>query len=378
MKNIVYVGIDVDDNAFHGHAVENDSEKTFSFTCRPNVAHLVKKLNALRGENGELKICYESTYLGFSLQRDLSAHGWHCDVIASSLIPKKPGKFVKTDKIDCRSFARNYRNGELSIVHVPDAEEECVRSIVRSRKFLKEQSKELKRHILSACRCAGIHYRTEEGKGREYWTAVHREWLSRQTSKHKSQVFQFNIHSLLMHLKQVELEIGCYEKEIARLAQSSFYKKKVDSLRCYRGLDTLSSMTLITEIGDISRFAHPRKLCSYAGMDLREYSSGGKEHRFSMSKMGNRHIRTGVIEACQSSARIPRVSKRLKEMRKGTDERYIAIADRCMKRLHQKSSRLLCRGKEKNKVKVACGRELLCFIWESLRGVDREFKAVEA
>lgn len=128
-------------------------------------------------------------------------------------------------------------------------------------------------------------------------------------------------------------------------------------------------MSLIVELGDVKRFDHPKRLASYAGMDLREYSSGGKEHKYSITKHGNRHIRTAVIEAAQYAWQPSRISKRLKQKRKGVETKLIAIADRCMSRLHSKAIRLLYKGKTKNKVKVACARELLCFLWESLNAV---------
>jgi transposase len=124
---------------------------------------------------------------------------------------------------------------------------------------------------------------------------------------------------------------------------------------------------MITELGDIQRFNHPKKLASYAGMDIREYSSGGKERKFSITKMGSSRLRTTVIEACQSVWKTPNVGRAVKERRENVDEKIIAIADRCMLRLHKKSTRLLFAGKNKNKIKVACAREMLCFVWEALR-----------
>ena len=125
-------------------------------------------------------------------------------------------------------------------------------------------------------------------------------------------------------------------------------------------------MGLILELGDIKRFSHPRKLTSYAGMDLREYSSGGKERKYSMSKMGNRHIRTIVVEACQGVKLKPKLCRSLKKRREGMPVQYTEVADRCMKRLYKKSTHLLLAGKPVNKIKVACARELLGFVWESL------------
>ena len=174
---------------------------------------------------------------------------------------------------------------------------------------------------------------------------------------------------LLNQTETIQQQLDLYNEQIEQIAQQDMYKKKVQALICYRGIATLSAMTLITEIGDIRRFGHPSKLTSYSGMDLIEYSSGGKQKRFGMSKMGNRNIRTTVIESCQNVFSIPRINKELKKRRKGVEMKLIGISDRCMKRLYKKSSRLLLRGKIKNKIKAACARELLGFIWESLNEV---------
>ena len=159
------------------------------------------------------------------------------------------------------------------------------------------------------------------------------------------------------------------QRIIEELANSEKYKKKKDALCCFRGVATTTAMTLITEIGDINRFSHPSKLTSYAGLDIREYSSGGREKKFGITKLGNSKIRTAAVESCQKSSLEYRISKRLKANRKGQPEEIIDIADRCMKRLRKKSLRLQHKGKHINKVKVACAREFLCFTWEALRAV---------
>jgi transposase len=129
-------------------------------------------------------------------------------------------------------------------------------------------------------------------------------------------------------------------------------------------------MVIVTELGDIRRFSHPNKIVSYAGMDVAEYSSGGKERRYSMTKMGNGHLRKILIEASQSANRLPVLNRELKRRREGATLQQKAIADRCMKRLHSKSLGLLYKSKPMNKIKGACAREMIGFIWESLNLVS--------
>lgn len=365
-NQILFIGLDVDDKAYHGGVLSADRSERSEFSCKATLGALVGKLKKLQEGGRTLKVCYEATYVGFSLYRGLRSHGFDCDVIAPSLVPRKPGDQVKTDRLDGNKLAEYLMSGHLTVIHVPTQEEEAVRDVVRSRRFLKDQVKAVKLHILSACRRMGLSYR-ESGKVTSYWTQVHFQWLEKQGKESSFGGLKFNLGQLIDHVKLLEKQVETYDIEIERIAQMPFYQVRVQALCCYRGIDTLTAMTFVTELGDINRFRHPRQTTSYVGFDLQEDSSGGKEKRFRITKMGNRHLRTAAIETAQTAFSPPRLSKRLKQQRKGIDDKYADIADRCMRRLHKKSTRLLYGGKAKNKIKVACARELLCFVWESLK-----------
>ncbi len=160
-----------------------------------------------------------------------------------------------------------------------------------------------------------------------------------------------------------------YDKAINELAETEKYKKQVSSLVCYKGIKNIFALVMITEIGNIKRFKHPRQLVSWMGMDIREYSSGGKSNRLGITKHGNRYLRTAFIESNQRIFRAKSIGADLKQRRKDIDPELIQIADRCMIRLAKKGSRLLFAGKHTNKVKVACAREMVGFVWESLNKV---------
>jgi transposase len=254
---------------------------------------------------------------------------------------------------------------ELTMVHVPAESEERVRDLIRGRSFLQKQRKCLKQYILSQCRRAGLHYKQELGSTKSHWTQTHEKWLEAKINKSGAEL-QYTLRSLLFQVESLREQISGYDEEIERIGRAQAYQERVKALICYRGIGKLTAMTIITELGDIRRFGHPRRVTSYAGLDLREYSSGGKEKRYAITKMGNSHIRRSVVEACQSVFKQPCLSRRLKADRAGVEAQYIAIADRCMRRLYKKSHRLLHAGKNRNVVKVACARELLSFVWESL------------
>lgn len=369
MDRILFVGLDVDDKAFHLCGVTKDGEQKFQFSCRPNAGVLATKLTEQVGTEMRAKLCYEATYLGFSLQRDLSKRGFDCDVIAPSLVPIIPGQKVKTNRLDCEKLAVCLSKNDLTKVHVPSAEEEAVRDLIRGRKFLSNQLRRHKQYVLSFCRRQGWHYREEQGKKASYWTTAHFAWLERMKKSEEFAANKFTLGSAVDQVKHVQVQIELFENEMDRIAETPFYRRKVQALMCFRGIGKVSAMTLLTEIGDPNRFAHPTQIASYAGMDICEYTSG-KEKRWSITKMGNHHLRTASVECCQSASKPPKISKRLKAQREGVDKNFIDIADRCTRRLYQKSSRLLFAGKEKNKVTVACARELLCFVWEALKAAS--------
>ncbi|MCU7930194.1 MAG: transposase [Candidatus Thiodiazotropha sp. (ex Codakia rugifera)] len=170
-----------------------------------------------------------------------------------------------------------------------------------------------------------------------------------------SPALRYNIASLLLlrQLKGLNNILAEYEQQIETLAKTQRYEKPVQALTCYKGIKNIFALTMITEIGDVKRFAHPRQLTSWIGMDIREYSSGGKYNRFGITKQGNRYLRTAFIEANQRGYRTARISKDLKARRAHSAPEFIDIADRCLSRLNRKGNRLLNAGKHPNKVKVA-------------------------
>jgi transposase len=366
-KNLFYVGIDVDDKSFHVAILCQISNDLQEFKCAPNVTSLLKKLNKF--DSDRLVICYEASHLGFSLYRSLVEKGYRCDVIAPSLIPELPGKKQKTDKIDARKLAEYHMKNLLTKVHVPSFDEEMDRDLVRSRKFLALQSAKQKNKITSFCRTLGWHYKQETG-AKSYWNSRHLAWLEKKINTCANTSLKINLTILQRQFEQTLANISLFNTEIENLAMTEKYSKKVAALNCYRGLDTNSSIAIITELGDINRFKNPSHLMSYCGFDLVEYSSGGKERKYSMSKDGNKYVRSVAIEACQYALMPPKASTTLRLRRHGIDEALISIADRCMARLYKKGTRLLFAGKERNKAKVACAREMLGFVWESLRAVS--------
>jgi transposase len=364
-KKIVYVAIDVDNTSFHGAAITHDTGELSAFKCKPDGGVLKKKLLELFASHYEIRLCYEASYIGYSLCRFLRKSGIHCDIIAPSLIPVKVGVRVKTDRLDATKLAVYYAKDMLTPIYIPTEEDEEVRDIIRSRNFMMHQRKRLKTHILSACARYDINFKEETGR-KTNWTDLHIAWLKKRLKVLRRPVCRLDIEMLLAQYTSLSESIEKIDAEIQRISQEERYKKSNEALCTFRGIDTLSAMTIISEIGDIRRFAHPRQLTSYAGLDVAEYSSGGKERKKGITKTGNKRIRTILTECCQTVTNQPILSKRLKRFRATQPQEIIDISDRCMNRLYKKASRMLYAGKHRNKIITACSREMLGFIWEAL------------
>ena len=227
-----------------------------------------------------------------------------------------------------------------------------------------QQQGMLRRHIQSLLRRNGFHYKAETQR-KAHWQSHHYGWLER-TVEGCSGSLKVNLSLLLRQLRSLDATVAAYGEEVEALAVGPRYRESVQALTCYKGIKHLFALTMITEIGDVKRFAHPRQLASWMGMDIREYASGGKSHRFGITRQGNRYLRTAFIEANQRGYRSARLGKDLKARRSTIEREYIAVADRCLRRLNRKGNRLLLAGKHPNKVKVACAREMVGFVWESL------------
>jgi transposase len=368
-QNILHVGLDVDDTQYHGSAFNRATGEIIDFRCRPTLKGLLTQLDKLqRHFRGlSIRLCYEASYVGFCLQRDLRAHDVHCEVVAPSSIPSPRGKAVKTDRIDAGQLAQFYANDLLTIVQPPDAEQEPDRDLLRTRQKLLRQREQLRRHMHALLRRNGLHYKAQTGY-KSHWTKPHYAWLQR-TIKGSSGSLQVNLNLLLCQIRGLDGALVAYGQRIEELAGTPRYREAVRSLTCYKGIKNVFALTMITEIGDIQRFAHPRQLMSWIGMDIREYSSGGRHNRLGITKQGNRYLRTAFVEANQRGYRSSRIGKELKARRQDSTPELIAIADRCMRRLNKKGNRLLLAGNHPNKVKVACAREMVGFVWESLNAV---------
>jgi len=357
-SNTVFVGLDVHKASINVAVIPADSRRVTETWQIANqkraVARLAKKLKGYGADT--IEACYEAGPCGYVLQRQLVAEGLCCQVIAPSLIPVRPGDRVKTDSRDAKHLAEHLRAGLLTEVHPPTPEEEAVRDLVRAREGAK-QDQTRARHRLSKFL---LRY-GKEYEGRT-WTLKYRAWL--RGLRMVTPAAQKVLNTYLLAIEQVEERLSQLDLEMAEIASQEPYRDPVGWLRCLRGIDTVTAMTIIAEIHDFRRFESPRRLMAYLGLTPSEYSTGEKSRRGGITKTGNNHVRRVLVEAAWSYRHRPAVSAELRKRRTGQPEGVIAIADRMQQRLHRKYWRMKeGHKKHHNVVTVAIAREMVGYIW---------------
>lgn len=324
---------------------------------KAKIRAMVRKV--LKKAPGDVLFCYEAGVCGFALQRQIWAEGADCIVIAPSLTPTKPGLKIKTDRRDAKDLVAYLRAGMLTEVHPPDEEAESARDLVRSREGAVKDLTRARHQISKFLLRRGIIYRDGE-----QWTQKHYKWLcslrfdlARDTAVYNDYICE------MLHRKD---RLAILTKSVEELAKEERYAEAVGWLCCFRGIKVITAITLITELFSFGRFECPRKLMSYLGLVPSEHSSGESEKKGSITKMGNRRVRSILVQASWNQAKQLRPSKDLAKRREGQPDWVIKLADRAMVRLHKRYWHLVSSGKTPNKATVAVAREMVGFIWATL------------
>ena len=313
-------------------------------------------LKRLKGIPGEVRCIYEAGPCGYDLQRYLTDNGIDCEIAAPALIPKKAGDHVKTDRRDARNLGRLYRSGELTVIHIPDEEQEAVRDLTRAREDAVEDVTR-KRHQLSKFLLRHGH-RYHEGK---QWTQGHNRWM--KGLKFESTTLKAVFEEYLLALEQSEDRVGRLTRSIEELAQTAEYQKPVAALMTLRGIKTITAMTIVSEIGDMRRFGKAKDFMSALGLVPSEYSSGKSICRGSITKTGNAHVRRVLVESAWHYQHRPTVGKTIKARRAGQPLEVVQVAQKADTRLNRKFHKIVERGKRTTIAAVATARELAGFIW---------------
>jgi transposase len=358
-RSIIYVGMDVHKESVTLALLPVDAKTPTRVDRLPNDLVKLKRWLERAAAQGELRVCYEASGAGYVLHRALQEWGYACDVIAPSLIPKRPGVQRKHDRYDAAELARLYRAGELTPIRIPSEAEERVRDVVRCRETFQREILKSRHYILKFLARRGFVFR--EGAN---WGSRHVQWLQHLTTENSPLssadrlVFR-EYHALLFYKVQRRDEL---DREIARLAELPTLKPAVQVLQSFRGISLHSAMVLATELGDWRRFTRPGQLASYVGLVMRESSSGDRQRLGSITKAGNSHCRHVLVQAAWSYRHRPKTSLALKRRQSGQPPGVIAHAWKAQHRLHQRFNHLTYRKRPQIAV-VAVARELIGFLW---------------
>ncbi len=325
-----------------------------------DVARWLRRLHQRWGSLADTLVCYEAGPCGFGLQRQLRSMNVDCQVIAPSLVPRKPGERVRTDRRDAIKLATGLRNGELTPIWVPDEGHEALRDLVRAREAARDDLMR-QRHRLSKF---VLRHGLRPPEGVRPWTVRYADWL--RALKLKQPAHQVLLPELIQAVVSAEQRIKRLEQAIAEAVEDSPWKAVVQALMCFRGISLVTAATIASELGPVARFMKPPQLMSYVGVVPSENSSGQRVRRGMITKSGNTHLRRVIVEAAWHYRHRPCTGKVLQKRQQGQPAEVIDIAWRAQTRLHQRYRRLMARGKEKNKVITAMARELLGFIWAAM------------
>lgn len=358
MKDCIkYVGLDVHKETIAVSVAEGNGGEVRYLGEIANTPETIEKLlRQLRKNSATLSFCYEAGPCGYGLHRQLTDLGWECQVVAPSLIPKKAGDRVKTDRRDSLSLARLYRAGELTAVRVPDGEQEALRDLTRAREDMKHLQRQAKQRLLAFLLRHGKRH-----DGKSHWTQAHFRWL--ETVKFDQPVQQIVMQEYVDTVIACGKRVDGLDRQIEQATRVSRVWPVIEALMALRGVNLLTATTVVAEIGDLKRFAKASQLMAYLGLVPSEYSSGGSQRRGGITKTGNGHVRRVLVEAAWTYRYTARKTAVIQRRAERTPEVVQDIAWSAQKRLCQRYRALESKGKLKVQVCTAVARELAGFIW---------------
>jgi transposase len=353
----LYVGLDVHkDSITVAYAIGmGDVELLGKIgTTQIEIDRLCKRLQS---KARHVRVVYEAGPCGYGLYRRLIAKGFDCMVCAPSLIPRKPGDRVKTDRRDAIKLVRSLRAGDLSAVHVPTVEDEAFRDLARAWSSARDDLKQARQRLKSFLLSHGVQY-----SGRANWGPAHRRWLSTVSFSSAWQKLAFNEHRRTIEDRLAQ----CERLEVAlREAVTGWrFYPVVLALQAMRGIQFVSAVGLVSEVGDLSRFEHPRQLMAWFGVTPSEHSSGDKRRQGSITKTGNSYARKLLVESAWSYRHPARVSIDIQRRHEGIPKQIIDRAWDAQLRLCRRYRKLVARGKSPQVAIIALARELAGFIWD--------------
>jgi transposase len=318
------------------------------------IAKLVKKLAA---KYERLTFCYEAGPTGYGMYRQITGLGHDCIVVAPSLIPKKPGDRVKTNRRDALSLAKLLRSGDLTAVWVPDRGHEAMRELTRARETAMLDLRRKRQQVSAFLLRQGLHYPA----AKKTWTKTHMTWLASLKLDHRQERIVFE--EMMLAIREGEARLERLDDAIRAAVPDWSLCEVMTAVMAMRGMDVVAAATFLAEIGDLSRFQTPRELMAYLGLVPSEASTGDTIKRGSITKTGNKRARRMLVECAWSYRHPPRVGRAKQERVAAAPRAAREIAWKAQHRLHNRYRSLLRKGKLKTVAATAVARELAGFLW---------------
>ena len=358
-EKLRFLGLDVHAETIAVAVCESNGEVRSLGTIanrEDSIRKFIKKLDLPE----QLRACYEAGPTGFVLYWQLAQLGVECTVVAPTLVPKKPGDRVKTDRRDALKLARCHRNGDLTAVWVPDEAYEAMRDLVRQREAAKQDQLRARHRLTKLLLRTGLR----PPLGLRAWTVRYMRWLAQVRYAQPAQ--EVTRLDCMNEVEHMSARVKRLEEAILELVKQApqAMQEVIRGLQALRGIAHISAVTIATELGNVSsRFQSARKLMGYSGAFPSEDSSGNRIRKGGITKAGNAHLRRIVMESAWCYRHLPRVGEKLRKRHEGVPAEIIEIAWKAQNRLHKRFTKLAMAGKDQRKVITAVGRELLGFIW---------------
>ena len=361
MKHLstLFVGLDVhkDSIAVAYAPDERGAEVIFLGPIGTRQCDIDRLIRQLHSKASRLLFVYEAGPCGYWVYRYLQKKGEDCMVVAPSLIPRKPGDRVKTDRRDAVQLARLMRSGDLNPVYVPSLEDESIRDLCRAREDLMGDLKAAKHRLKSFLLRHDIRY-----TGKADWNAAHLRWLADDVALPTAAqriVFQEYVRAIT-HLVDRLAQI---DEELHEHAKGWRLAPLVAAYQALRGVQFHVAVTIVAELGDLTRFDTPRQLMSYVGLHPSEHSSGNARRQGGIAKTGNAHARRVLVEGAWAYRYLPKVSRQIQVPQESLPQEIRDIAWKAQLRLCKRFRRLVAHGKHPNVAVTAIARELVAFMW---------------
>jgi transposase len=357
-SSTLYVGMDVhqDSIAVAYVAQDHGAEVTYFGSIGTRQCDIDQLTRKIQSKAKHLIFVYEAGPCGYWLYRYLTKKDYDCWVVAPSLIPKKPGDRVKTDRRDAVQLARLARSGDLTAVYIPKVEDEAIRDLARAREDAISDLKDAKFRLKAFLLRHDIRY-----GGRANWGPAHLRWLSEVVCPTPAQqiVFQEYVRAVHEHTERLQR----LDQELQEQVKAWRLHPVVEALQALRGVQFTVAVTMVAEIGDLTRFENPRELMKFLGLIPSEYTSAERRRQGSITKAGNTHARRALVEGAWAYRYPAKVSRHLQLRLEQQPKMIQDISWKAQVRLCKRYRRLVSRGKHANVVTVAIARELVGFMW---------------